>query len=68
MVSAQFRCISDNPLGVSGVHGLVLAKKLIVSALLRFVSDDPLGVSGCSRRSRPRRDAKTSSAQHHFDS
>ena len=45
VVSAQFRCISDDPLGVSG---LVVALKL-VSAPFRFVSDDPLGVGArCS--------------------
>ena len=61
VVSAKFRCISDDPLGVSGVRGLVVALNLVLAAPVRFVSDDPLGVSGCSRRSRPCRDAKTRS-------
>ena len=48
VVSAQFRCRSDDPLGVSGVCGPVVALKNIVSTPFRFVSDDPIGVSGCS--------------------
>ena len=46
VVPAQFRCISDDPLGVSGVRGLVVALILVVSAPIRFVSDDTFGVSG----------------------
>ena len=52
VVSAQFRCISEDPLGVGGERGLVVAVKLVVSAQFRFVSDDPLGVGGwnlCSK-------------------
>ena len=56
VVLAQFRCISDDPLGVSGVRA-----KTKVSAPIRFVSDDPLSVCGCSRQSRPCRDAKPNS-------
>ena len=61
VVSAQFRCISDDPLGVGSDRGLVVALELVVSAPFRFVSDDALGVGGWSRRSRPCRAAKTSS-------
>ena len=61
VVSAQFRCISDDPLGVGGDRGRVVALKLVVSAPFRFVGDDPLGVGGWSRRSRPHRGVKTSS-------
>ena len=46
--------------GVRGHRGLVVALKLVL-ATFRFGSDDPLGVGGCSRRSRARRSAKTSS-------
>ena len=59
VVSAQFRYISDDPLSVTGVHGLVAARKLVASAPFRFVSDDLPSVSGCWRQSCP--DAKTSS-------
>ena len=57
----MFRCISDDPLGVGGDRGRVVALKVTVSALFRFVSDDPLGVGGRSRRWRPHRDVKTGS-------
>ena len=45
VVSAQFRCITGDPDGDSGVRGLVATLKLVVSAPFRLVSDDPLGVS-----------------------
>ena len=61
MVSAQFRCISDDPLVVGGDRGRVVALKLEVSAPFRFASDDPLRVCGWSRRSRLHCGAKTSS-------
>ena len=44
VVPAQFRCINDDTLSVSGDRGLVVALKLVVSAPFRFVSDNPLGV------------------------
>ena len=61
VVSAHFRCISDDPLSVGGDRGCVVAQKLVVSAPFRAVSDDPLGVGGRSRRSRPNRGVNTSS-------
>ena len=48
VVSAHFRCTSEDPLGV---RGLVVALKLVGSVPFRFVCDDPLGVSGaCGHR------------------
>ena len=61
VASAQFRCISDDPPGVGGDRGRVVALKLAVSASFRFVSDDPLAVGGRSRRSPSNRGVKTSS-------
>ena len=49
VVSAQPRCMSDDPLRDRGVRGLVVALKLVASAPFRFVSDDPLDVGGSSR-------------------
>ena len=47
----HFQCISDDdPLGVGGDRGRVVAQKLVVSAPFRVVSDDPLGVGGVSWR------------------
>ena len=36
--SEQFRCISDDPFGVGGDRGRVVAQKLVVSPPIRFVT------------------------------